>query len=169
MSGYRKILPWSRFRPVMGPLPVESWFRVPGLLRFGCPWPWQVAESSSLLHPDGDHDDTAVLATLEAPRSHGRARLLVWLEPNPVDLTRDPAPGLEQLYQGRAVETRAVLLDGRRAVAVEVDAPGARRVARLVADSGRGDPVHAELDVPRASAQGYRPHWDTMLATWQWL
>ncbi|QKV75305.1 hypothetical protein [Amycolatopsis sp. Hca4] len=109
------------------------------------------------------------LAALSAPRSSGKAELVVWQEDGTFNAATDFENGIASLYGGRLALSRYVDLDGRQAAVVDVDAPGGRRISRLVAAAPRGLLLHAEFDVPRSAAGGYLPHWDTVLASWQWL
>jgi hypothetical protein len=158
------------FADVRAELRPDGWFEAPGLCRFGFPWPWhETADAGDLVDASGSRTDNEVIAALCAPRVHGSARLLLWRSSGSFQaLLPTMAERVQRLYAGAYRGLRRVRVGGAPAVVVEVDLPTGDRVCRLVA-ADLGDHVwHAELRVPRSAADGYRAHFDTMLASWSW-
>lgn len=161
----------ARFRPVHAVLPPDTWFALPGRFRFGMPWPWQqhTDVEDELVDDTGQRSDRPPLGLASAPRSSGDARLLLWRGDEPLQphLT-DVAGYTRHLYGNLPRSLRRIRLGGAKAIVIEVDTAYGQRAHRLVAEWGPNHALHGELRTPANTADGYRPHLDTMLATWQW-
>ncbi|GAA0947180.1 hypothetical protein [Virgisporangium aurantiacum] len=161
----------ARFRSVRAVLPPDTWFELPGRLRFGMPWPWQqhTEVDAEIVDDTGQAGARVPLGQASAPRTSGEAGVLLWrgdgsLEPYLTDL----AGYCRQVYGGPPRSLRWIRLGGVRAVVIEADTANAQRTHRLVAEWGLNHTLHGEFRTPADAADGYRPHLDTMLATWQW-
>lgn len=161
----------ARFRPVHAVLPPDSWVEVPGRFRFGVPWPWQqnVEVDTQIVDATGGSSGNKPLAMASAPRTIGDASVVLWhsrerFEPNTaylVGYTR-------HIYGNPPRSVRRIRLAGAKAVVIEVDTAHAQRSYRLISEWGPNDLLHGEFRIPAHVAEGYRPHLDTMLATWRW-
>jgi hypothetical protein len=161
----------ARFRPVRAVLPPDTWFELPGRFRFGMPWPWQHRTDidAELVDETGQPSGSAPLGLASAPRTNGDARLLLWrgnepLEPHLTDIVGYT----RQLYGNPPRSVRRIRLAGAKAIVIEVDTAQAQRAHRLIAEWGPNHTLHGEFRIPATTADGYRPHLDTMLATWRW-
>lgn len=153
----------SRFKPLTAPLAIEGHAVGPGV-RFGLPWPWTQSAEFEAPH------DTEPVLEVTAPRTDMIVDFVVWrdhdsgsLEP----IINTAGSQLAQIYRGRVVSTRKVLLDASHGVLVGLDDPNGHRIWRLVAERG-GRLLHGQMRVPARAAAGYQPHLETMLATWEW-
>jgi len=161
----------ARFRPVPAVLPPDAWFELPGRFRFGMPWPWrQHADvDAELVDDTGQRSDRTPLGLASAPRTSGDASLGLWRGDEPLEphLT-DVAGYTRQLYGTPPRSVRRIRLAGAKAIVIEVDTAHAQRTHRLIAAWGPNHTLHGEFRTPAYTADGYRPHLDTMLATWHW-
>ncbi len=159
-----------RFQPVRATLPPDDWFVLPGHFTFGYPWPWRRSnELGAVLNWSGLRVDREILGAVEAPRVNGSARLLLWREEGLFDpVLPVVADQVGTLYGAACRAQRRVRIGGSRAVIVEVDTPQRERVHRMVAEWGR-ELLHGEMRTPLDVADGYAPHFDTMLASWAWF
>lgn len=161
----------ARFRPVRAVLPPDAWFEVPGRFRFGMPWPWQQRADvdAALVDDTGHRSEREPLGLASAPRAGGEACLLLWRGDEPLEphLT-DVAGQARHLYGYPPRSLRRIRLAGAKAIVIEVDTAHAQRAHRLIAEWGPNHALHGEFRTPATTADGYRPHLDTMLATWQW-
>lgn len=153
----------SRFKPVVPPIPHHDVAEVPGLA-FGLPWPWQQADECTAPR------DTEPIVEVMAPRTDGFVAFTVWRDHEPASIEPIIASAgtrLADLYRGRLLQTRRILLDRARTVLVSVAEPHGDIIWRLV---GEWDTklFHGEIRLPSADAAGYQPHIDTMLGTWRW-
>jgi hypothetical protein len=158
-AGFQK----SRFKPIAPMLPIES-YAVGDGFRMGLPWPWFQAEPIQLPR------DAESLLAVEVPRTDYQTQFSMWRTSDTTQFDQlDNSVGgqLAQLYQGRLVGRRKILLHGARAVLVAVDGSVGGYTWRLVAD-WQSLLIHGELSVPVHTAAGYEPHLETMLATWEW-
>jgi hypothetical protein len=158
-----------RFQPVRAMLPPDDWFVLPGHFRFGYPWPWQRGTGTGILaDSSGNETDREVLGAVEAPRVNGLARFVLWRAEGLFDpVLPTVADQAGQLYGGPCRAERLVRIGRTRAVIVTVDTPQRERIHRMVAEWGR-DLLHGEMRTPVVVADGYAPHFDTMLASWSW-
>jgi hypothetical protein len=162
----------ARFHPVPAVLPPDAWFVLPGRFRFGLPWPWRQHTDidGELVDYTGQRSERAPLLGLaSAPRTSGDARLGLWRGDEPLEPhLSDVAGYTRQLYRNPPRSVRRIRLAGVKAIVIEVDTANGQRVHRLIAGWGPNHTLHGELWTPANTADGYRPHLDTMLATWQW-
>ncbi|MGW4210936.1 hypothetical protein ACWEIJ_23295 [Lentzea sp. NPDC004789] len=147
----------------------EGWVEVPGVCKFGYPWPWSpVDDGPGLIDGSGADRSVQMIAALVAPHTKFLPTAMFWPQAGAFDATGAVVRDLPALYGGVLSESRQVLVGGRSAFVVDLDLHGGERVSRLVADAPHGTQLHGELRVPRASAAGYRWHWWAMLGSWQW-
>jgi hypothetical protein len=157
--------------PALCTLPANGSFVVPGEFRFDYPWPWEQADTGpEIVDSSGQESDTAIGAVF-APRTTGEAQFLLWSGTGHFDRVQPELfRRLPDLY-GTSVHTQhRVPLSGSRATLAELDLPGGRHISRLLVAMPRdGLLLHGEFRVPTASFVGYRPHRDSMFASWAWL
>ena len=160
----------GRFKNVHSALQVDGWFIVPGHFRFGYPWPWRPSpDPASLVDDTGGESAADVFGALYAPRTTGQAALAVW---RGTDSFRPVVQAAESrfaaLYGGTGRGTRRVRAGGAPALVIDIDVPGGDSVWRVLVSDNDQQVVHIEVRVPQPAAAGYRPHLDTMIASWLW-
>lgn len=160
----------ARYKEVRSDLRPVGWFDVPGLFRFGYPWPWkQFPGDAELAGADGEVTSDCLVGALRAPRSRGTATVAVWCA-NGSLRSLEPSAGtrFERLYGGVHRGLRRLRAGGAPVLLIDIDVPGGERVSRGLVGAAGGQVVHVELRTPTAAAAGYRPHLDAMLASWSW-
>lgn len=160
----------GRYKEVRSDLRPVGWFDVPGLFRFGYPWPWERFPGDvELAGADGEVTEDGLLGALRAPRNRGTATVAVWCGRGSLR-SLEPSAGtrFERLYRGSHREVRRLRAGGAPALVIDIDLPGGDRVSRGVLGAAGDQVVHVELRTPVAAATGYRPHFDAMLASWSW-
>ena len=159
---------FQTYRAIAPPLRAERWFGAAGF-HFGMPWPWEDAPGAvSVVDADG-HESRPLVCAL-APRSDGAATVVVWSDPDPIDVTV-VAPTFART--SAAARGARVLSDARVSVArsrsllAELLEPGGDHVTRVLIGGGPGT-LFVEFCVPASAIDGYRPHILTALGTWRW-
>jgi hypothetical protein len=160
----------GRYKEVRSDLRAVEWFDVPGLFRFGYPWPWeQFPGEVELAGAGGEVAEDGLLGALRAPRNRGTAMVAVWCARGSLR-SLEPAAGtrFERLYRGYHRSLRRIRAGGAPALVIDIDLPDGDRVSRGLVGAADDQVVHVELRTPVAAAEGYRPHFDAMFASWSW-
>jgi hypothetical protein len=160
----------GRYQEVRSGLPLTGWLDIPGRFRLGYPWPWrEIPDHSGIVGADASSATNEVLGALQAPRLQGVAVVLLWRAPGSLrSLEPAAGPRFGRLYNGSCREVRRVRVAGAAGIVVDVDLLVGDRVSRALLADDSDHVVHVELRVPVAAAQGYRAHFDAMLASWSW-
>lgn len=155
-----------KFKPVASVLPPDQWFQAHGYFQFGMPWPWEQSSDTDPVVDLSDSDGGTSFGLAFAPRYNGSASFALWREPGGLSESAQLPQQMSGLYGGGVAQLRKVALGGSRAVVVTM-VVGSEQVDRLLIDRV-GYLYSGEFRVPAHVGPAYRPHLDTMLATWQW-
>lgn len=160
----------GRYKEVRSYLHPVGWFDVPGLFRFGYPWPWEQFQGEvARAGADGEVTVDDLLGALRAPRNQGTATVVVWCGRGSLrSLEPSADTRFERLYRGVNRGLRRLRAAGAPVLVVDIDLPSGERVTRGLVGVAGDQVVHVELRAPVAVAAGYRPHFDAMLASWSW-